>query len=221
MSWLPVVFAALLLMAVLYPFAAPFLARERRGRRAHRGGVVHWYPNYDESMQFEPRMERDIIPVTRSDLHGLGYRPGSEDAVVPRTFRHRVPGDVRFRLWTSPDESLRPLWICCWHGLELAGTGHAREGLTRLTRDMLLFDDRDQNSALDARAMPADAPESPVPVIPGAAATSAATDLREAARTEFSRAARRLAVVPAARTALRKRRSRTHTPRTGPSRARR
>lgn len=104
--------------------------------KAHRGDVVHLYANYDEDLRFEPRHERDIMAVARRELDAFGYRPGSESAVVPRTFRGRVPGDARIRLWTPRDESLRPVWICTWHGVELPHV-EAPAGTVTLTREFL------------------------------------------------------------------------------------
>lgn len=223
MSWVPVAFAALLLAAVLYPVAAPFLARERRARHAHRGGVVHWYPNYDEAMQFEPRMDRDIIPVTRGDLERLGYRPGFEDAVVPRTFRRRVPGDDRFRLWTSTDESLRPVWICCWKRPEFAPADAERTDAATLTREMLLG--IHTGPTVYREAYDAGTPGLS-PVTPDLAEWEADefVDMRDSpdpADKVIPRLTPQRAVVSVARTAIRAVRNRTHRSRTRPSRTRR
>lgn len=223
MSWVPAAFAALLLLVVLYPFVEPHLTRERRARRAHRGGIVHWYPNYDEEQQFEPRMDRDIIPIHRSDLTRFGYHAGLEIAVVPRTFRNRVPGDGRFQLWKPQDESLRAIWICCWHGVEFPG--ESAGDTMSLTRSMLLRADTGQRLALavdDAHDMPTVG--SPLERwetedhLPGVAATGMSIESeRGVTPSTGERRASRLK----ARGRVRRPRNRTHKRRTRPSRTRR
>jgi len=138
MSWVPVAFAVLLLLVVVYPFVEPRLTQGRRARRAHRGGVVHVYPNYDEDLSFEPRMSEDIVAVRRIDLIDLGFQPRDESTVVPRTFRRRVAGDVHLELWKSTDHTLRGLWVCAWHGVEVPITSVETAPHSRLTRQMLL-----------------------------------------------------------------------------------
>lgn len=149
MTWAPVALAALLLLAVAYPLIEPFLSRERRARRVHRGGVVHWYPNYDEDLQFEPRHEADIVAVRRSELLHLGYAPGSSSVVVPRTFRRRVAGDANLQLWRSRDETLRPVWICDWHGREIHTASQPVPDVLPLTHALLLRIDSGPAPALD------------------------------------------------------------------------
>jgi hypothetical protein len=136
MAWIPAALAVVLVLAVSFPFLMPRLTRGRRARKAHRGDVVHLYANYDDDLRFEPRHERDIVAVARRELEAFGYRPGSESAVVPRTFRGRVAGDERLRLWTPRDESLRPVWVCTWHGVELPRV-EAPAGTATLTREFL------------------------------------------------------------------------------------
>lgn len=221
MSWVPAAFVLLLLVAVLYPLLEPRLTQGRRARRAHRGGVVHWYPNYDEHMQFEPRLERDIIPVRRDDLADLGYRESQETAIVPRTFRKRIAGDLRFRLWIAEDEALRPIWICCWQGVDPLPRGDAR--VFRLTRELLhRVDSAPLPSLLEAaRDLPDDETvesalrdwESEGDLEGDSGATGVAAALVAAARKAMVRLAP--PVVPRAR---RRQRNRTHKPRTRLSR---
>lgn len=149
MTWVPVALAALLLLAVAYPLIEPFLSRERRARRAHRGRVVHWYPNYDEDLRFEPRHEADIVAVRRSGLLHLGYAPGSRTVVVPRTFRRRVAGDANLQLWRSHDETLRPVWICDWHGREIHAASLPALDVLPLTHALLLRIDSGPAPAFD------------------------------------------------------------------------
>jgi hypothetical protein len=114
MAWVPVASVALLVLALLYPVLRPRLSRGRRARSAHRGNVVHWYPNYDEDLRYEPLHSEDIVPIRRDSLKRFGYTESSQFAIVPRTFRGRVKGDSKLRLWTSSDEDLRPVWVCAW-----------------------------------------------------------------------------------------------------------
>jgi hypothetical protein len=221
MSWVPVAFAALLLAAVLYPVVAPFVARKRRARHAHRGGIVHWYPNYDDAMQFEPTMDVDIIPVVRHELERMGYSPASDDALVPRTFRRRIPGDVRFRLWTSADASLRPVWICCWQGFDLAHGDTGNTGMIHLTRDMLLRGDSAADVSLDASAAVKTGPGADTPGWTPRASTDDGDPKDRADRGSPRPMPRRGFMVPSARTSIRAARSRTHRTRTHPSRTRR
>lgn len=108
-------FAALgLLVVVLFPFVSKRLRAARRGRAVHLDGSCHWYANYDEDLRYEPRLRSDIIRLTRAEVIERSYRPTLESQVVPRTFRHRVPGDTRVRLWRSERQDAPPLWLCEW-----------------------------------------------------------------------------------------------------------
>lgn len=80
----------------------------------HLGGSCHWYANYDEELRYEPKRRSDIVRLTRPDILARGYRPTDDVQVVPRTFRHRVPGDTKIRLWRSEREAVPPLWLCEW-----------------------------------------------------------------------------------------------------------
>lgn len=137
MAWVPATIAALVLLVLLYPLLSPRLRRGRRARQAHRGGVVHLYPNYDEDLRYEPRHDDDIMPVSRAGLESFGYHSGGESAVVPRTFRGRVAGDEKVRLWSSHDESLRPVWVCTWQSVELPGVAPTTRPMVSLTREFL------------------------------------------------------------------------------------
>lgn len=108
-------FAALgLLAVVLFPIVSKRLRAARRGRAVHLGGSCHWYANYDEELRYEPKRRSDIVRLTRPDILARGYRPTDDVQVVPRTFRHRVPGDTKIRLWRSEREAVPPLWLCEW-----------------------------------------------------------------------------------------------------------
>jgi len=108
-------FAALgLLLVVVFPFVATRLRTARRGRAVHLGGSCHWYANYDEDLRYEPKRRSDIVRLTRSDVLARGYRPTDDVQLVPRTFRHRVPGDTKVRLWRSDRNGSSPLWLCEW-----------------------------------------------------------------------------------------------------------
>jgi len=108
-------FAALgLLVVVLFPFVSARLRAARRGRAVHLGGSCHWYANYDEELRYEPKRRSDIVRLTRSDVLARGFRPTDDVQVIPRTFRHRVPGDTKVRLWRSGTNGSPPLWLCEW-----------------------------------------------------------------------------------------------------------
>jgi len=137
MAWVPATISALVLLALLYPLLSPRLRRGRRARKAHRGGVVHLYANYDEDLRYEPLHDDDIMPVSRADFERFGYHPRGESAVVPRTFRGRVAGDEKVRLWSSNDESLRPVWVCTWQSVELPGVAPTTRSVAGLTKEFL------------------------------------------------------------------------------------
>jgi hypothetical protein len=110
-----VAFVALgLLVVVLFPLVSRRLRAARRERAVHFGGSCHWYANYDEELRYEPKRRSDIVRLTRDDLRGRGYEPTGEVQLVPRTFRLRVPGDRRIRLWKSGARGVPPIWICEW-----------------------------------------------------------------------------------------------------------
>ena len=112
MAWLYITVAVVIAVGVLVAVFASGSFGSRRGRHVHRGGTVHWYPNYDEDLRYEPLNESDIVAISRGDLVAFGYSSSSEEHVVPRTFRGRIPGDHRLRLWTSVNRDLRPIWVC-------------------------------------------------------------------------------------------------------------
>jgi hypothetical protein len=108
-------FAALgLLVVVLFPFVSGRLRAARRERAVHLGESCHWYANYDEELRYEPKRRHDIIRLTRPELLARGYRPTEDVQFVPRTFRYRVPGDWKIRLWRSDRNGAAPLWLCEW-----------------------------------------------------------------------------------------------------------
>ncbi len=138
MLWFSVALVALLLAALASPLFVSRVNKGRRARHAHRHGVVHWYPNYDIDLQFEPNHDRDVIAVSRADLTQLGYRPSDEHVRVPRTFRRHVPGDRTLSLWTAEDATLRPLWICSWrHRVDLPIARDDSNPTLRLDRAIL------------------------------------------------------------------------------------
>ncbi|MCM2314767.1 MAG: hypothetical protein NDJ92_06400 [Thermoanaerobaculia bacterium] len=114
MHILAAVLALLLLVIVLSPIVMGRFRLARRERAVHLGGSCHWYANYDEELRYEPRSGADIVRVLRDDVLRRGYAPTSEVQVVPRTFRHRVPGDSKIRLWKNGDVASPPLWLCEW-----------------------------------------------------------------------------------------------------------
>lgn len=108
------VLALLLLAIVLSPIVMRRFRLARRERAVHLGGSCHWYANYDEELRYEPQSGADIVRVLRDDVLRRGYAPTSEVQITPRTFRHRVPGDSKIRLWKNGDASLPALWLCEW-----------------------------------------------------------------------------------------------------------
>ncbi len=114
----------------------------------HRHGVLHWYPNYDDDLRFEPKHDRDIIAVSRASLAQLGYEPTDDHVRVPRTFRRQVAGDRQLRLWKPKDATLRPVWICCWvHRVDLSSS---RDDLNpTLQLDHTLLARADDNPSAD------------------------------------------------------------------------
>jgi hypothetical protein len=106
---------ALLLLAIaISPIVLRRLRAARRGRAVHLDGGCHWYANYDEDLRYEPHSHVDIVRLTREDVLARGYAPTDDVQAVPRTFRHRVPGDRRIRLWRKKDSPEAPLWLCEW-----------------------------------------------------------------------------------------------------------
>ncbi|MGK2855697.1 MAG: hypothetical protein ACSLFQ_00685 [Thermoanaerobaculia bacterium] len=114
MKILVAVAALLLLAVVLGPILVRRLRLARRERAVHLDGGCHWYANYDEDLRYEPQSRADIVRLRRDELLDRGYRATEDVQVVPRTFRHRVPGDVKIRLWTSSQPETKPLWLCEW-----------------------------------------------------------------------------------------------------------
>ena len=114
MHILAAVLALLLLVIVLSPIVMERLRLARRERAVHRGGSCHWYANYDEELRYEPHSGADIVRLLRDEVLRRGYAPTSEVRIIPRTFRHRVPGDSKIRLWKNGDASSPALWLCEW-----------------------------------------------------------------------------------------------------------
>lgn len=114
MPILAAVLALLLLVIVLAPIITRRFRLARRERAVHLDGSCHWYANYDEELRYEPRSGADIVRVLRDEVLRRGYAPTSEVQIIPRTFRHRVPGDSRIRLWKNGDASSPALWLCEW-----------------------------------------------------------------------------------------------------------
>lgn len=112
MPILAAVLALLLLVIVLSPIAARRFRLARRERAVHLDGSCHWYANYDEDLRYEPQSGADILRVPREEVLRRGYAPTSEVQLIPRTFRHRVPGDQRIRLWKNGDAAVPSLWLC-------------------------------------------------------------------------------------------------------------
>ncbi len=108
------VLALLLLVIVLSPIILRRVRLARRERAVHRDGGCHWYANYDEDLRYEPHSHADIVRLPREDVLHKGYRPTEDVQIVPRTFRHRVPGDVKIRLWKNGDPNAIALWLCEW-----------------------------------------------------------------------------------------------------------
>jgi hypothetical protein len=108
------VLALLLLVIVLSPIILRRFRLARRERAVHRDGGCHWYANYDEDLRYEPHSHADIVRLPREDVLHRGYRPTEDVQIVPRTFRHRVPGDVKIRLWKNGDPDAIALWLCEW-----------------------------------------------------------------------------------------------------------
>lgn len=114
MHILAAVLALLLLVIVLSPIIMGRFRLARRERAVHLGGSCHWYANYDEELRYEPHSGADIVRVLRDEVLRRGYAPTSEVQIIPRTFRRRVPGDSKIRLWKNGDASLPALWLCEW-----------------------------------------------------------------------------------------------------------
>ena len=111
MRWL--VIAMIVGLAVIaYPSLAAALNRMWRKRRSHRGGLRHWYTNFDDRLQYEPVHDQDIVELSLSELDAAGYRPEGTIERIPRTFRHRIAGDHRIRLWRNPAAEAEARWIC-------------------------------------------------------------------------------------------------------------
>ena len=103
---------ALSAVALLFPILVEGYRRRARIRRAHQGGCSHWYTNFDESLEYEPRHKNDIERVFIEDLRGKGYRPTELIHRIPRTFRGKIPGDKHMQLWRSNEEGAIPHWVC-------------------------------------------------------------------------------------------------------------
>lgn len=114
MHILAAVLALLLLLIVLSPIVMRRFRLARRERAVHLDGSCHWYANYDEELRYEPHSGADILRVPRDEVLRRGYSPTSEVQLIPRTFRHRVPGDLKIRLWKSGDAAVPSLWLCEW-----------------------------------------------------------------------------------------------------------
>lgn len=114
MPILAAVLALLLLVIVLSPVVMRRFRLARRERAVHLDGSCHWYANYDEDLRYEPHSGADILRVPRAEVLRRGYSPTSEVQLIPRTFRHRVPGDLKIRLWKNGDAAVPSLWLCEW-----------------------------------------------------------------------------------------------------------